>query len=488
MGFISRKSKISPLDEVLLTQTFVSTGTATTHAITIQGVTSYTQLEGKQIRVQLTTAPNFNGTITLNVSGLGAKQISKYNANDAWKLASVANQVYVLEFRDPHFKLVDFGTGNPVDATSVTQSIAGNKSFSGNLGLLSPAQYFYWKQASITIDTQGDTRTSNTDGIVRSELCTLGSATKGGGTWVTVSSTGSDTLLSVTVSHGTFTNFDNLFKIGFTSGAGARYLNIRTLTGTRVIKFGTGTNYDSGGFSGVGTTGETATSTVDTTTGVNLITQTDGFNSRNTTWVLDVSTGAVYEISGWYSSDTTAQIKVSKWGADIATVPLNVVQINGSWESVYTAIASPAITIGTTETDLTSFFGNTTLNNQGNTPITYSGATNVFKALDTTTSFYQFNVHLRLSGTLAGGTGTQSVFRVILRRGDGTFITDEQYIKPQGSATTFLSETIVKIKTRVFQGGGDPFQTLGFRISMIKVSGSDITLGTADTQRLNIGR
>jgi len=52
-----------------------------------------------------------------------------------------------------------------------------------NFGDIHVGRYIYLKCASVTSDTIGDERESQTNGIPYSEKCTLGNAVKGGGNW-----------------------------------------------------------------------------------------------------------------------------------------------------------------------------------------------------------------------------------------------------------------------------------------------------------------
>lgn len=285
------------------------------------------------------------------------------------------------------------------------------------------------------------------------------------------------------IPHGTFVPFDNIFSVGVSPATGTKFFYLRSLSGTRQVQFGTGTTYDNGSVSGVGVTGETGVASI-TTTGQIITTQASGYNTRNTCWVRDITTGQVYIIYAWHFSGTQSTISVDKLGNRV-TLPTAVTNVTGSWGTIYSGSPTTATLINALDINITPLFSSFTQNLQGSSLVTYDSTNGVFKCNPTTLDFYAFRMGLRLNATVVGGTGTSSFYRVSLRRPDGvTVINSVLYNKAQGSTNTLVAEVIADIPTRVFSGGSDNFQTGGFKVYMSKISGQDLSITANQTQTL----
>ena len=157
-----------------------------------------------------------------------------------------------------------------------------------------------------------------------------------------------------------------------------------------------------------------------------------------------------------------------------------------SWLTRHRGTLASPITISSTPVDLTSVLGNLTLTSE-NGIITYDAVNNVFKADANTTSYYAFDVVIRLTGTVQGGGTSSFIFE--LRRPDNVTIITSDYSRIGGTGN-LLNTQVSAIDTRVFSGGTDNYQTQGFRIFGRKVDGNNLILsnGVDDFQELILER
>ena len=90
-------------------------------------------------------------------------------------------------------------------------------------------------------------------------------------------------------------------------------------------------------------------------------------------------------------------------------------------------------------------------------------------------------MNIRISGTF--GSNNTCVLSFSIRRPDDvTEITSVELVRI--SSGGFLEKTVAVIPTRVFPGGGDPYQTEGFKIYAVKINGPNFTLDTTNNQEI----
>jgi len=113
--------------------------------------------------------------------------------------------------------------------------------------------------------------------------------------------------------------------------------------------------------------------------------------------------------------------------------------------------------------------------------VIYDSINNVFKSDPSTTYFYSFFVNIRVSGEFASNNESELSFSI--RRPDGvTEITSVELVRINSGA--FVSKTVAVIPTRVFPGGTDPYQIDGFKLYVVKTTGSNFTFDTVNNQEL----
>jgi hypothetical protein len=184
----------------------------------------------------------------------------------------------------------------------------------------------------------------------------------------------------------------------------------------------------------------------------------------------------IYNWDGTINSQRCTVAGATKGGGTWSTIPSLV----GSWETAYSATIEPSqLIIDATQRDVTQWIASLGEVRTSGSPVYYLASKQRFQVDSSTVSYYNFTIRLRASATISGGTNNVSEFVLELRRGDGTTIlpSKKTFIKVSGGSNTIVNETIAEIFSRVFGGGGDPFQdavsvTGGFKVFMYRISGN----------------
>jgi len=143
-------------------------------------------------------------------------------------------------------------------------------------------------------------------------------------------------------------------------------------------------------------------------------------------------------------------------------------------------VLSAPILVSVTPINLTPIYGGL-VTTSFNPLIFYDGINGVFKADLSTDYFYSFFINIRISGTFS--SNNQSELSFSIRRPDGvTEITSVEVVRL--SSGNFIRKTVAVIPTRVFPGGADPYQTEGFKIYVVKKSGTDFTFDDVNDQEI----
>jgi hypothetical protein len=212
---------------------------------------------------------------------------------------------------------------------------------------------------------------------------------------------------------------------------------------------------------------------------------------KNLSGGVQTITGDIDGVANTVILNPSACLTIRNSGATFQSISNVLLDSQGSF--LYRLNKNVSLVIGTTSVELTTtatIVTGATVTSEGANPISIvatnpTGTSSRFIFNPNTKNFYQFNIFLRLSGTITGGAGVTSNFLVQLRRGDGTTVIAQksfQYIS-KASGTTFTNEELFSFSSYVFSGGADPFQgtassptTNGYRLFISKISGNDITL------------
>jgi hypothetical protein len=257
----------------------------------------------------------WNGTTWINGNDGQINNVLVAN-NYASRPAIGATNILLYCIEERKIYVVDTASGQWVEqaggAVITTFNSQVDVTSANGFGITNPSGYIYTKQTNNTGDTVGDTRIYNYDGIMYSQVCTVANPVKGAGTWVTRGSTGTNIIISgKSITCGTLHNIDNIFEVRLSPTVGARFFQIRTLTGaSRSIRYQAPASFNtSTTLSMMGTSAEALINV--TTSFQNISNQYDNVTASGWYTIHDDTANQLYKIELFYHTDNLYDIVVT---------------------------------------------------------------------------------------------------------------------------------------------------------------------------------